>query len=94
MSINVSMTLTPFYLIHVLLFHKEENEPTPPAIASVPLVSYFVSMIFALLYTEKFNSIFNEYNRLSTLMYGSALVIVSSLPFLILTESTHWIVYI
>ena len=40
MSINVTMTLTPFYLIHVLKYHKRDMEPTPPEIASVPLVSY------------------------------------------------------
>lgn len=40
MSINVTMTLTPFYLILVLKYEKRENEPTPPEIASVPLVSY------------------------------------------------------
>lgn len=94
MSINVTMTLTPFYLIHVLKYHKSESEPTPPEIASVPLVSYLSSMIFTLLYTHKFNSIFNEYNRLTTLMYGSGLVIMASIPFLFMTEGIHWLVYI
>lgn len=94
MSINVTMTLTPFYLIHVLKYEKRELEPTPPEIASVPLVSYTSSMIFTLLYTNKFNTIFNEYNRLSTLMYGSGLVIVSSIPFLFMSETLHWLIYI
>jgi len=40
LSINVTMTLTPFYLIIVLKYNKREHEPTPPEIASVPLVSY------------------------------------------------------
>lgn len=94
MSINVTMTLTPFYLIIVLLFQRRELEPTPPEIASVPLVSYTSSMIFTLLYTHKFNKYFNEYNRLSTLMYGSILVIISSVPFLFMQASLHWLVYI
>lgn len=93
MSINVTMTLTPFYLILVLKYEKKENEPTPPEIASVPLVSYLSSMIFTLLYTHKFNTIFNEYNRLTTLMCGSILVGISSVPFLFLTEYTHWLVF-
>ena len=94
MSINVSMTLTPFYLIHVLKFHKEIDEPTPPEIASVPLVSYLSSMIFTLFYSTKYNTIFNEYNRLSTLMCGTLLVVISSIPFLFMQESTHWFVYL
>ena len=51
-------------------------------------------MIFTLLYTHKFNFIFNEYNRLTTLMWGSGLVIISSIPFLFLTEDVHWLVYL
>jgi glycoside/pentoside/hexuronide:cation symporter, GPH family len=94
MSINVTMTLTPFYLIIVLLFQRRELEPTPPEIASVPLVSYTSSMIFTLLYTHKFNKYFNEYNRLSTLMYGSILVIISSVPFLFMQANVHWLIYI
>ena len=94
MSINVTMTLTPFYLIHVLKYTKHEMEPTPPEIASVPLVSYFSSMIFTLLYSNKFNKYFNEYNRLSTLMYGSGLVILSSIPFIFIMPSIHWVVYL
>ena len=93
MSINVSMTLTSFYLIHVLKFHKEADEPTPPEIASVPLVSYLSSMIFTLFYSTKYNTIFNEYNRISTLMFGTLLVVISSIPFLFMQESTHWFVY-
>jgi MFS family permease len=94
MSINVTMTLTPFYLIHVLKYEKRDMEPTPPEIASVPLVSYTFSMVFTLLHTQKFNTIFNEYNRLTTLMYGSGLVIISSVPFLFIQESFDWLVYV
>ena len=94
MSINVTMTLTPFYLILVLKYDKRENEPTPPEIASVPLVSYCSSMIFTILYSHKFNKYFNEYNRLTTLMYGSILVIIGSLPFLFLREGIHYLVFI
>ena len=93
MSINVTMTLTPFYLIHVLKYEKWEEEPTPPEIASVPLVSYWSSMVFTLLYSNKLNKFFNEYNRLSTLMYGSGLVIISSVPFLFITPQIHWVVF-
>ena len=40
MAVNVTMTLTPFYLIHVLDFEGDEDRPTPPQIATVPLASY------------------------------------------------------
>jgi Na+/melibiose symporter-like transporter len=40
MAVNVTMTLTPFYLIHVLGYEHKKDEPAPPQIASVPLVSY------------------------------------------------------
>jgi len=94
MSINVTMTLTPFYLIHVLRFERKEMEPTPPEIASVPLVSYWSSMVFTLLYSNKLNKFFNEYNRLTTLMYGSGLVMISSVPFLFVTPHMHWVIYL
>lgn len=51
-------------------------------------------MVFTLLYTHKFDKIFNEYNRLATLMYGAGLVTVSSVPFLFLTEHVHWLVFL
>ena len=40
MAVNVTMTLTPFYLIHVLKYEQKESEPVPPVIATVPLASY------------------------------------------------------
>lgn len=40
MAVNVTMTLTPFYLIHVLNFEGDGDKPTPPQIATVPLASY------------------------------------------------------
>jgi len=40
MAVNVTMTLTPFYLIHVLEFSAKQGKPAPPQIATVPLVSY------------------------------------------------------
>lgn len=94
MSINVTMALTPFYLIIVLGYIKSEFEPTPPEIASVPLVSYCSSMIFTLLFTHIFKDVFNEYNRILTLISGWILVTLGSLPFLFLNPPLHWLVYI
>lgn len=94
MSINVTMTLTPFYLIHVLKYDKREFEPTPPEIAAVPLVSYCSSMVFTMIYTHKLKNVFNEYNRLTTLMWGSGILIISSVPFLFLREEVHYLVFL
>ena len=90
LSINVTMTLTPFYLILVLKYEKRENEPTPPEIASVPLVSYFSSMIFTLF----FSHYFNEFKRLHSLIWSLVLVTIGSVPFLILTPFYNWVVYL
>lgn len=94
LSINVTMTLTPFYLIIVLNYVRKEMEPTPPEIASVPLVSYCSSMIFTFLFTHKFNTVFNEFNRLRTLIVGFGLVTLASIPFLFLNPTYHYLVYI
>lgn len=94
LSINVTMTLTPFYLIIVLKYQKRPMEPTPREIASVPLVSYCCSTIFTLLYTHKFGHIFNEQNRVLALTLALIFVGVGSVPFLFIQEEFHWIVYI
>lgn len=94
LSINVTMSLTPFYLIIVLEYCECQNEPTPPVIASVPLVSYLSSMIFTLLFSNKFNNVFNEKNRILTLAIGFVLVAVSSIPFLFLTIEFSWFIYL
>jgi Na+/melibiose symporter-like transporter len=94
LSINVTMSLTPFYLIIVLEYCECQNEPTPPEIASVPLVSYLSSMIFTLLFSHKFKNVFNENNRIMTLAVGFILVGVSSIPFLFMTFKYGYLVYI
>lgn len=50
MAVNVTMTLTPFYLLNVLEFEGDDDQPTPPAIVTVPLASYTTSMIFSLVF--------------------------------------------
>jgi hypothetical protein len=37
-AVNVSMTILPFYLTTVVKFEKNEDQPTPIEIATVPLV--------------------------------------------------------
>jgi Na+/melibiose symporter-like transporter len=92
MAVNVTMTLTPFYLIHVLGFKFEEGEPAPPQIATVPLCSYACSMIFSLYFYPKLVNAFG--NRLIPLLIGMIITVGSSIPFAFMRESFSWLVYI
>lgn len=92
MAVNVTMTLTPFYLIHVLNFKFEENEPAPPQIATVPLCSYACSMIFSLVFYRSMVNAFG--NRLYPLAIGTLITIFSSITFLFMRPSFSWLVYI
>lgn len=49
-AVNVTMSVQPFYLQHVTGFTTTEENPTPLAIALVPLSSYVASMIFSLFF--------------------------------------------
>lgn len=68
MAVNVTMSLTPFYLLHVLDFKGSEGQPTPPEIAAVPLASYCTSMIFSLFLYSRLVKCFG--NRLTPLLVG------------------------
>ena len=39
-SVNVTMTMQPFYLKQVTKFLGDDGTPTPPPLAIVPLISY------------------------------------------------------
>jgi len=52
-AVNVTMSVQPFYLITVTGFEKTEENPTPIAIALVPLVSYIFSLVFSLFFYKK-----------------------------------------
>ncbi|CAI2366839.1 unnamed protein product [Moneuplotes crassus] len=94
MTINLTMMLIPFYLVHVMMFKQAEETPTPLAIASVPLASYFSSMAFTLIISKRLNKYFDQRNRLIGLLISSCLVAISSLPFLWITVRLHWVIYI
>lgn len=94
MTINLTMTLIPFYLIHVMMFKKSEETPTPISIASVPLASYFSSMVFTLIISKRLNKYFGQRSRLLGLLISFCLITISSLPLLWLTINFHWVIYI
>jgi len=92
MAVNVTMTLTPFYLIKVLDFKEKEGQPIPPEIATVPLASYTASMIFSLLFYGRLVNAFG--NRLIPLLIGVIITCVSSIPYVFMKPSFAWLVYI
>jgi len=52
-SVNVTMSVQPFYLIVVTGFEKSEKNPTPLELALIPLCSYIASMIFSLFFYKR-----------------------------------------
>jgi Na+/melibiose symporter-like transporter len=92
MAVNVTMTLTPFYLIHVLDFSNDPKKPVAPQIATVPLCSYACSMIFTLFIYSRMINAFG--NRLYPLAIGTSITILSSIPFIFMRPSFSWLVYI
>lgn len=47
-AVNVTMTVQPFYLEQALKFKGDATQPTPTALAAVPLGSYITSLIFSI----------------------------------------------
>lgn len=92
MAVNVTMTLTPFYLIKVLDFKEKPGQPIPPEIATVPLASYTASMIFSLVFYGRLVNAFG--NRLIPLLIGVIITCASSIPYLFMQPSFSWLVYI
>lgn len=92
MAVNVTMTLTPFYLLYVLDFEGNDDQPTPPQIVTVPLASYTTSMIFSLLFYGRLVRAFG--NRLVPLLIGVIVTVLASIPFLFMKPSFSWLVYI
>ena len=47
-TVNVTMTVQPFYLNKVTQYEGTDDDPTPPPLALVPLLSYVMSMFFSI----------------------------------------------
>ena len=52
-AVNVTISVQPFYLQKVTGFETTPENPTPLAIALVPLSSYIASMIFSLFFQKR-----------------------------------------
>lgn len=47
-SINVTMTMQPFFLEYVTEFSPTKKQPTPVQVAIVPLISYVFQLVFSI----------------------------------------------
>lgn len=91
-SLNVIMTIFPFYLEEVTSFRSSSEEPTSKALALVPLV-FFASQTF---FTVTLNSRFNQYvtTKESQMFLVTLLSIVSSLPMALLSAHNSQLIYL
>mmetsp|Transcript_42415 Transcript_42415/g.31068 ORF Transcript_42415/g.31068 Transcript_42415/m.31068 type:complete len:255 (-) Transcript_42415:405-1169(-) len=93
-AVNVTMSVMPFYLIYVTNFEQTEQNPTPLAVALVPLFQYTFSLLFSLFLYKPMMNWFK--NRLYPLVISVIVLTVGSVPLLFLgeNEKIDWIVYI
>ncbi|CDW80446.1 UNKNOWN [Stylonychia lemnae] len=93
-AVNVTMSVQPFYLIIVTGFIKTEENPTPIAIALVPLVSYISSMIFSLFFYKKMMNALK--NRFIPLFVSIIIISCGSIPYIFLNSESNirWLVYL
>jgi Na+/melibiose symporter-like transporter len=93
-AVNVTMSVQPFYLIHVTGFIESETNPTPIAIALTPLLSYITSMVFSLVFYKPMIQRFQ--NRFYPLLMSIMIISLGSLPFMYLSSDPHirWLVYL
>lgn len=80
-AVNVTMSIQPFYLKHVTGFHGNGKTPTPPALATIPLISYTTSLIFSLFLYEKM--VKRLKNRVRPMFVSTIIVAASSVPLLV-----------
>ncbi|CDW85081.1 UNKNOWN [Stylonychia lemnae] len=93
-AVNVTMSVQPFYLITVTGFVKTEENPTPIALALVPLVSYITSMIFSLFFYKKLMNLLQ--NRFIPFFVSIIVISLGSIPYIFLNSDPNlqWMVYV
>jgi Na+/melibiose symporter-like transporter len=93
-AVNVTMTVQPFYLLHVTGFEKTDDNPTPLPLAIVPLLSFISSMLFSIFLYKRLVQFFK--NRQTVLLCSIVQISAGSIPYLFLTDNpdTRWLVYV
>jgi Na+/melibiose symporter-like transporter len=94
LSINVTMTMQPFYLEYVTGFTATDKLPTAPQIAIVPLISSVFQLLFSVFLQRRMTICLR--NRVLPMLVSIVLVILGSLPFAFLNDNKayNWVVYL
>lgn len=93
-SINVTMTMQPFYLEYITGFEPTDKMPTAPQIAIVPLISYIFQLLFSIFLQRRMTTCLR--NRVLPMLVSIVLVVIGSVPLAFLNDnrSYNWLVYI
>jgi len=88
LAMNLTMTVIPFYLIHILGFNAPGDDGISVWFAIVPLISFITSTIFSIYLYKPLINYFG--NRLKPLFVGCIIITLGSAPLLFIFESFWW----
>lgn len=89
-AVNVTMTMMPFYLNIVTKFEMTDDNPTPVALAIVPLISYIMSLLFSLFVQRPMTRVLK--NRFYPMLISILVITVTSAPMAFLSKETrNWV---
>jgi len=89
-AVNVTMTVQPFYLSLVTKFEASEENPTPPPLALVPLLSYIMSMIFSIWIQRPMTRCLRS--RIAPMFISFLIITVTSVPlFFLNVDNRIWV---
>ena len=77
-AVNVTMTMQPFYLENALGFSATKEQPTPVALAAVPLGSYITSLIFSIWFQQPMTRCLR--NRMYPMLVAIVIILCTSIP--------------
>jgi len=82
LAVNITMTLLSFYLEEVIGFHGTDDNPTPTALALVPLFSYVLSLVFSLFVQQHMTRALK--NRMLPMLVAIFVISLTSIPLIFL----------
>ena len=93
-SINVTMTMQPFFLEYVTEFKPTKAQPTPVQVAIVPLISYVFQLVFSIYLQRPMTQRLR--NRFLPMLLAIVITLVGFVPLVFLNgdRSINWLVYV
>lgn len=89
-AVNVTMTVQPFYLNKVTAYEATEDDPTPPPLALVPLLSYIMSMGFSIFLQRPMTRYLR--NRMMPMLVAIFVILATSVPqYWLNKDNRNWI---